>query len=166
MIGSIIAAIGKGMFWLFFVLCLGGGCVCIFLQFRAFRRAHATRSWPRVEGVITQASVEKIISIDAEGQPSRSYAARIAYRYEAAGKSLTQSRIRFGTGIYNTGFRFYPRRLLKNYAVQQSVSVFYDPSDPSNSVLEQGRSGWEHSIFAALLFGFAGMFWAMVIRYI
>jgi hypothetical protein len=163
MIGTLYEALVLGAFWLFFLFCFGGGLVCIWLQYRAFRRANACRNWPETKGVIDKAAVQEIVTTDQDGT-SRSYWPAIEYSYLVAGQRRTQSRIRFGAGVYSTGFRFYPRRLLGHYTVRQDVSVFYDPADPSSSVLERGRTGWEHCFMATLLFGFGGMVWFMVLR--
>jgi hypothetical protein len=153
----------RGAFGLFFLFCFGGGLLCIWLQIRAFVRAKASRAWPETRGVVTKAAVQEIVTTD-DDTPSRSYMPRLEYSYLVAGKRQSHSRIRFGTGIYSTGFRFYPRRLMRPYSVGQAVKVFYDPADPSVAVLEPGKTGREHLFMAALLFGFAIVIWVFVLR--
>jgi hypothetical protein len=66
--------------------------------------------------------------------------------------------------------RFQPltaRKIANDYRAKPTRSVFYDPSNPNRSLLEQGVGAGTWSLAALTVLGlvFCGIFWPQVIRF-
>ncbi|HYE73668.1 MAG TPA: DUF3592 domain-containing protein [Blastocatellia bacterium] len=120
-------------------------------------------SWPSTVGQITSA---KIKHTTYKGRPTVNTDADIQYTYAINGRYLTGERKEFlsdGRGFgRHTGYDF-----LEKYPVGTDTSVYYDPSDPTLSVLEPGLefSRVMGGIFVLLALGIAWvmMAWVLVI---
>lgn len=103
-----------------------------------WRHARASASWPTAPGV-----VEKSFSTVYR----RSRHVQIVYSYEVRSTPYRSERVAFGSHSPATG-----RRWLREYPVGASVTVHFDPRDPSISVLEPRWVGgnWVMPSFGAL----------------
>lgn len=91
--------------------------------------ARSAAHWPSVSGEIVTSVLE---TRSSDGRKTQQ--AVIGYRYTVADKEYIGSRIYFG---HDVGIgRPDAGTLVRQYAVGTEVRVFYDPTDPSNSVLE------------------------------
>jgi hypothetical protein len=88
-------------------------------------------TWPHVSGEITHAE----ISSDSDG----AYSPLVRYSYSVSGVSFTGERICFGLERMFAGHKF-AQTYTERYRVGSAVAVYYDPNQPSASVLEAGIS--------------------------
>jgi hypothetical protein len=98
---------------------------------RSVISARASSTWPHVTGEVTDSE----ISSDGDG----GYSPLVRYSYSVSGQLFTRERICFGVERMFAGYKFaqtYPER----YRVGSPVAVYYDPNQPSASVLESGIS--------------------------
>lgn len=112
------------------VLILGG--VFGYILWRNKTAAAAAGSWPSVEGRITASTVT---TRTEDGQTQ--HWPHVAYAYTVGGKDHAGTRVRFG--LAREGLA-QAKALCARYPVGSRVPVFYDPADPSRSVLERATS--------------------------
>lgn len=113
------------------------GGVMSFLGVRQLMRAQASTSWPTVTGVVTIAELGK--QVGNERDTSTTYSTDISYDYVAKDRSYVNSAINFAD--VNSSDPSAARRILKRYPVGKQVTVYYNPADPQNAVLEPGATG-------------------------
>ncbi len=148
---SIVAMVG-GLFCIgVFVLAFGGGGA--YLVYRALqdrKKAAESVSWPSTGGQITEARVERTEHTDSDGDSSYSYVPTVRYSYQVGEQVLTGKRIGFGFGK-GYGRPAKAEAALARFAVGSAVTVYYNPADPADAVLERTATG----LTAGLIVGVA-----------
>lgn len=133
-----------------------------------------TQQWPSASGRLM--NVALVTHIDSDPVVTRStkrleieYFIRLDYSYEVNGQSYFSSRYSYGNG--NVASDYFPSEEVarteaqKTYGSVKDLTVFYDPEDPSESVL---KPGWNLGTFVpvlmALFFAACGWFvrWALL----
>ncbi|MCA9263448.1 MAG: DUF3592 domain-containing protein [Planctomycetales bacterium] len=100
---------------------------------------------------------------DNFGQPcdpfDEKYKPVVTYRYYVDGVPYANSRIAFGEmDNIRLDFRFDPTHKLEKYPKGTTVTVFYDPDEPSEAVLERTLSRSGHiAIIASFVILFVGV---------
>jgi hypothetical protein len=110
-------------------------------------------SWPSVEGTVTSARVEKVRVATSTGSKS-SQVFRISYSFSVNGRDYSGDRVSMAPkGWYsNTSTSLH-----KRYSTGQSVTVRYDPANPSVCTLISGvLHNWS-------LYAIGGMFAIFVV---
>jgi hypothetical protein len=115
---------------------------CFTLGLLKYFREIQSKHWPTTTGVITQS------------QPHFAYGMKhftgfvpvILYRYTVSGQEFTGTRITFHAGEH-LHTKENAEALLKPYSVGQAVPVYYDPNEPSASVLQPGIQDEQRWIF-------------------
>lgn len=133
-----------------FLLSIVGIVVIVVTLFDLYR-AFACRSWSATQGVITLASAE-IVSAYAQTRKLFSTKNQIDfyYDYTVNGEKHLGSRIFFGDTFISLFSFLAAKGAIEKYKEGQAVTVYYNPSNPQNSVLEPGAK-WQ--AFAALALG-------------
>ena len=117
-----------------------GGAAAIFFGYRNRQKATESLNWPKVPGTITEAEVRKDYDTDAEGFTTTTYVPEIKYQYQVGGEEFSNQQISFGgTKTYSSSKK--AEEALSQYPVNGSVSVYYNPENPEESVLVQGTKG-------------------------
>jgi hypothetical protein len=122
---------------------------------RARRLASASARWPTVPGIITTSGViEEAIEDQGNSDKSRirkhyRYQVDLRYAYQVGKRDFVGTTANWGwTAIY--GLRELAEKAAGQYANGQPVTVYYDPEQPGNAVLEpDSRQG----SMAPLIFG-------------
>lgn len=112
----------------------------IFRRWRgAQKMREASLNWPSTSGVVTRASIERRTSRTGNNATSTSYHPVIVYEYEVGGQRYRCDRLNAGSGLLhiNRGADRDPQRVVDRYPVGSTVTVYYDPADPSNGALER-----------------------------
>ncbi len=94
-------------------------------------RAHASRAWPTVPGVVETSNVE---GASGQGWMPAFHRLMLSYRYTVEGVSHQGNRIQFGPSYLIA--RETIERLARKYPAGAQVSVHYDPNDAGTSVIE------------------------------
>ena len=133
-----------------FLFMVAGG-VMSFFGVRQLMRAQASTTWPTVTGVVTISELGK--QMGNERDESTTYSADISYDYVANDRSYVNGAVSFD-GVRSSD-PSTARRLLKRYPVGKQVTVYYNPADPQEAVLEPGLTGgsWFLPSFGALFVG-------------
>lgn len=113
-------------------------------------RAHASRRWPTVPGVVQEDGVER-----RQNSYVILYKLALRYCYEVGGTSYEGDRVQFGPARVTA--RELIEGLAKKYPPGAKVDVHYDPNDPSTAVLETSDEMAQQNRWRVWFF-FAGPF--------
>ena len=115
------------------VIFIGIGAALVIFGLRARRKAQAAQNWPSVQGVVSAARIDA-----HSGRYGPSYLPVIVYDYTVAGTPLQGSQIRFNPV---GGAHRHAEETLARYPAGSPVTVFYNPNDLNESVLERDVPG-------------------------
>ena len=134
-----------GLFWTAGTLFFDYTCA------KGLYQQHSSKQYASTEGQVVSSGVDT--SRDSDGS---SYTPKIHYRYQVKGREYHGERIRYGTA-FNT------YTLAHAFAAQHpalsTVTVYYDPRNPSESLLQTGINGTDLFFiiflvpFNAIMFG-------------
>jgi hypothetical protein len=129
-------------FFIFFMVFWCGitGVFDGFIARNIYRQSQA-ESYPATTGVVTSADISSHTSTDSDGHTSTTYRAEISCRYEVEGRTFTSDTYRYGA--MGTSDRSYAESVVQRYPVGAEVTVYYNPADQSDAVLEVGVSGMD-----------------------
>lgn len=116
----------------YLLLFLGIGLVLIGMlwvgrSYRFIRTAKLSIAWPVALGVIAKSNVLS---------NGRSYLPSVEYAYDVNGRSYAGDSV--NVGLPFSASKEWAETITSRYHVGRSVSVAFDPSNPSSSVLEPG----------------------------
>ncbi len=94
------------------------------------------RNWPQTKGQIVHSEFVVHKAQVGPGQQRDRYGALVRYKYEVEGIEQTSGRVSFGWESAQT--RTSASDYVQRYPQGRSVTVYYDPADPSSAVLERG----------------------------
>lgn len=136
----------KGALWLF-ILFLMAGAGASFTGVRMILFGIVSGGWPATEGVVVSSDLDFSRSGSRMGDSQVS--ADISYMYHLEGKKYQSDRICFGFSnpIFN-----HADKLVRKYPRKKQISVYYNPNNPEQAVLEPGIS------FGAVLITLVGIF--------
>ncbi len=132
------------------------GVATMGLEWRLLREALRSARWPKIVGRVTASEFK---SGPLAGRYIRTTTGRaaISYQYELNGRELTGSRVFVGDEEF--GSAYDAQRRTRHYYAGVVVDVYYDPADPSRTVLEAGVNwsrAWKFLTGVAMLaFGVA-----------
>ena len=113
----------------------GLGLLLTGLGLREWLQGMRTRAWPSTRGTITTSRLD-------EGPRDRwfikQYRAVISYAFHAAGKEWAGDRITVSSDARDLNYRRSAQARVDRYSIGAKVDVYFDPSDPSKSVLKRG----------------------------
>jgi len=147
-IGMLIGLFCVGIF----VLAFGG--VGVFLIYRTRKnkqQADASLGWPSTPGQILAADVQHGVSTDSDGDRRDSYSPRVRYSYHANNADYTGDKLGFGF-VTGYGSESKARAALMKYPIGGQVTVYYDPADPGNAVLERKAGGSTAGLILGIVF--------------
>jgi len=99
-------------------------------QSMAYRQS--TQAWQSATGIILMSSVQS----NRTGN-SRSIYPVVVYQYEVGGKRYQSQRIKAGEQFINVRLAGQAEATVARYPIGASVTVYYNPSNPSESALER-----------------------------
>lgn len=99
------------------------------LIFFTRRKVAQASNWPSTMGMVTSSMVERRSSSDGY-----SYYPVVNYSYQVMGQPFQGSRIVPGPVVGGSG----AQKVVARYPAGAQVMVYYDPDNPSDSVLERG----------------------------
>ena len=126
-----------------------------------FRQARASESWPQVLGTIEAAWIrENKLGNNLRG----SFTAEIEYVYVVDNKTLIGKQIAPHKQEYGT--REEAQKLIAPYPIRSQQPIFYNPDEPTESMLEPGVTTSSYVLLAIppLMLAFAGLAWWVASR--
>jgi hypothetical protein len=112
-------------------------------------KAQRAKSWPSVPGRVLESSLRAVL--DNRG---RTYRAYILYEYAVGGVTRRSDVWRLGVGT--SSFTKGSTEVVERYPVGTAVTVFFDPDNPADAMLEPGNASW-FLFVAGMLFAGAGV---------
>ncbi|MCU0514995.1 MAG: DUF3592 domain-containing protein [Anaerolineae bacterium] len=103
--------------------------VLLLVMWRGRRRAQATQTWASAGGRILSAQIEM-----KRGQRGYTPYPAIVYEYAVDGRTYHSTRINAGLTMGGT---FIAQQTLDRYPPGSPVTVYYNPANPAEAVLEQ-----------------------------
>ena len=136
----------------FFVLVFAGiGAFLIYQSVRNRQKADASQSWPATSGQITEAHVSHHTSTDSDGDSSDHYTPNVKYTYQAIGQEYEGTK--FGFGFQQSyGSSGKAQAALARFPVGAQVTVYYNPNNPAEAVLERKAGGSTLSLVLGIIF--------------
>jgi hypothetical protein len=147
-VGPLLGMLCGGIFFLLF---LGLGIFLIYRTQQSKKQAQVSQNWPSIPGQVTDSHVSRSQSTDADGDTSTSYSARVAYTYQVSGQAYSGHNIAFG---FNPSYsnESKAQAAAARYPLGGQVPVYYDPSNPSDAVLERQASGSNVGMILGIIF--------------
>lgn len=94
-----------------------------------------TKNWKHVKGKIL---ISNIDNINYTGEDADlSYKAKVKYQYNLNGKNYLSKKIFYGDYI-RSNMSYRAKKVIKKYGKDEIVTVYYNPDNPEESVLETG----------------------------
>lgn len=147
------------MNFVFLLVCIGGialllaglGVFLLFFSQKNKKKAGASQGWPSATGQITQAYVWQSTNTDTDGDSSTFYYPHLEYTYTVMGQTYTGKRVAFGaeTGYGNDAQA--SAKLSRFPAAGSPVTVYYDPQNPAEAVLERRAGGTTLMLVAGIV---------------
>jgi hypothetical protein len=140
------------LFGLLFFL-VGTG-IFVFTAIPALLEFADMRQWQSTDGVLTQAALET-----SRGKDSTTYRATASYHYDVAGRRYRNDRVAIMGGADNIGdFQRELGSLLESrLRSNQTVTVWYDPENPADSVLNREMRWGMLGFLGVFLLAFGGV---------
>ena len=126
----IIGTICGGLFLLAFA---AGSVFMILSYFKNKKKAAASLTWSTTSGTIIESSVHQSTTGDFDGPAT--YYAKISYAYQVIGQAYQGRNIHIGAS--STVPHSKAQAIASRYPVGASVTVYYDPANPADAVLER-----------------------------
>ncbi|MDI6769063.1 MAG: DUF3592 domain-containing protein [Anaerolineales bacterium] len=118
----------------------GAGVFLLIKSFKDRKKAEASQGWPATQGQILEARIAESTSTDSDGDTSTSYSPAVKFTYNVAGQEYKGNKITFG---FTQGYRNYAKAqaALARYPLGAQVTIYYDPANPADAVLERKAGG-------------------------
>src|SRR5512144_1174356 len=135
MIAWILLLVGIGI-----ALVFGGvGVYALFQTNQARKQADESHGWASTPGTVLEARLGQSTNYGQDG-PTVSYYPVIKYEYSVGGQLFSGEKITFGlTEAASRSAK--AEQVLDKYPVDRQVTVYYDPNNPSDAVLERRAGG-------------------------
>jgi hypothetical protein len=121
-----------------------------------------SENWDKGTAAITSSEIEKTESRskDAQGftRTSTSFSVRVTYAYTVEGSNYEGNTVGFGTISHNE--RSDAQEELKSYPKGKTIEVYYDPENPSDSVLKKGVFWPMYIMISIMIIILIGSIWA------
>jgi hypothetical protein len=150
---GILGFVCLGIFLLVFV---GAGIYALTLYAREKKKGAETQTWPAVSGRVVEAYVAEDVQVDSEGDRNRVFAPRVVYEYEVNGQTYRGDRLRIGIESFS-GSRRRVEQELARYPVGSAVTVYYNPANPAEAVLQRGAGSKAALVIGITFLVIAGM---------
>lgn len=125
------------MGWPFMIVYLLLILGALYFTFIAAPKAINSNDWPQAQGKITSSEIVQRSRTHRTGKRITIYSARIHYQYAVDNKSLTNHQLKWADR--NSSGKV-EQNMNNKYPVDANVTVFYNPENPSVSVLQKGLS--------------------------
>lgn len=147
-VGPLLGAVCGGLFILGFA---GAGVYLIYRSRQSKQKAEASQNWPSTRGQVTKAHVQQSYHTDSDGDRHYFYSPVVEYTYEVGGQVYTGRTIRFG---FNPSFgsEAKAQAALASYPVGAQVTVYYNPDNPAEAVLERKASATNTGMILGIIF--------------
>lgn len=125
---------------LVFLGLIGGGIYLIVRSRRDKQKAASSLAWPSVLGRVVESRVEESRSTDSEGDVSITYRPYVRYEYTLQDQTYSGDKLYVGL-VGSSSNRRKAEETASQYPAGSAVTVYYNPQDPQDAVLQQKTGG-------------------------
>jgi len=129
------------------VICFGLtllGIAAIYFGTVQFNKSQEAKKWPQAKGVVVFSRVNSHYSTGQHA--TLMFSPDVRYQYSVNGQVYYSKSISFGD--YSSSIYSQIKNVVDKYYVNEDISVYYDPANPAQAVLEPGKIGGIFIIFA------------------
>jgi hypothetical protein len=109
-----------------------GGCLCFVALIYLYLKGRRSEKWPSAPGKVVSTEIKHWKDDDGDR-----FDPKLTYEYSVNGTTYTSSRIRPVHWICRR--QEEAADMLRPYPLDRSVTVWFEPSDPTDALLEPGR---------------------------
>ena len=143
LIATLMAIFLYSGYWMVVLSIFSTGILLIRTTRKSARQADASQSWPATTGRITG-------SRTSYSRFTEDWSVRVSYEYQVLGRSYTGTKVAFGVAK-SYQYPSQARNDLACYPLNWQVTVYYDPSNPAEAVLERKVGNASRTIFVTAL---------------
>jgi hypothetical protein len=114
----------------------GVGIYMLAFRQKSKKKAEASQTWPGAAGTILASELKRSVSHDDDGHESVAYYPAVEFEFQAGGQTLHGNRPAFG-GVVAQKDPAVAEKVLARYPVGARVTVYYNPQNLKESVLER-----------------------------
>lgn len=129
-----------------FIILLVIGLVVMVKFGRDILLGRQSQSWPKTSGTVMQSGLHTYHDTDDDGNSTTTYGVSVRYSYTVTGQQYESDRRTFSE--VRTGSMRRTQQILDRLPQGGSVEVYYDPANPSSSVLEAGVGASTYALLA------------------
>lgn len=125
-----------------FLVLVAIGVGALIWGYGSYKKSQEAKSWPTTEGKVISSEVDSRFSRSKGGTRSRhktNYSAKVLFEYDVDGKTYTSDKVSLAE--YSSSVRSEAQQVVDKYPVNESVIVYYDPTNPEIAILEPGKLG-------------------------
>ena len=148
------ALIGLAAGGCFVTIFAGVGIFMLVKYFQDKKKSEESQAWSATSGQITESYVRESQSRDSEGYTSTSYYSEVRYLYQVMGVEYNGDKVAFGGSV--GGSRKKASERIAQYPVGKTVTVYYDPNNHEDAVLER-RIGSKGMLIIGIIFTLIGV---------
>ncbi len=114
-------------------------------------------AWPTTQGVIVNSEVVRERNRNSSSSGSSvTYTADVMFEFQLDGQTYSSNNVSFGQ--YSSSSASDARKIVRAYPANSRVTVYYNPDNPDESVLEPGVSAGSYMILGmGILFSAIGV---------
>jgi len=127
---NLIATLFLSGYGLVSLLIFGVGIFIIHTIRKGARQLDASQGWSATTGRITEAYVHRNLGVGYK------HLVHVSYEYQLLGQSYAGAKVAFGVAK-SYQFRSQAENALACYPLDSQVTVYYDPANPAEAVLER-----------------------------
>jgi hypothetical protein len=121
-----------------------GNVILLIFIYLPYRKSRMSRGWPQTTGRVETSEIEMRSSSEGGSSPYP----HVIYSYSVNGQPLQNDGIQPGGNV--GGMVAY--KIIKKYPAGAQVTVFYNPQNPSDALLERDVPGYVRWLWVALVF--------------
>ncbi len=146
---------------LFCLAFIGTGLGMLIKLLKNFSKVSHSKNWLSTSGKIVSSELDAQTTTDEDGYQTTTYFANILFQYQVSDKVFDCDCINFDYGIRTSNMRIQ-QSIVEQYPVGRQVTVYYDPDDPQQAVLEKRVNGVFTTIMVSAVFILIGVVLAVV----
>lgn len=141
--------ISKSMGWPFTLAYLALVLSAFYFSFVTMPRAVNSNDWPQAQGKVVNSELVQRSRMHRSGKRVTVYSAKVNYIYHVDGKPFASHQLKWAD---RNGPAQVEADMLSQYPAGANVTVFYNPGNPSEAVLQKGIS-LDHILIGMFLLG-------------
>lgn len=126
------------------------GIFVLFQLLKTYFLFKQSQHWSTTEGMVLFSGVDSQTSVEPEGS-NTTYQAKVIYQYIVSGQTYEHNRIAFNSDLRTTNYN-KQAELASRYPQGEPITVYYDPDDPEQAVLERKVSAVLLTLLMAAVF--------------